>query len=1183
MKRHLVILFSFLSISVTNVMGDGVLFNEVMTCNISSLINTDNYNFSGYIEFKNTSASPINLKSMVLTHYKKKGNGSYELKWEWVINKDFKVLASDSSYSLLWMDESDVVNHAPYKLDADGGYLTLRDGGVLVDSFAYNMADAHISYGRYENEVGYMQPSPGVANTFCVQNLSAKYRCESPIFSQVPGILADSIALSITSPTVGATIYYTLDGSEPTDVNGIVYSQPIRINKNSVVRARAYASGMLQSKIFTGTYIFSDAKHADCGGFSVPIVSLSANDEFLNDDMIGMLITGKNGTVGEKSCNLQRANYNHDWKRAVNFEYIVDGKQVLSQEVEAGVEGGCSRSNNIKSLSLKASKKTGKETISYNVFHSKPDILHRTLHLRNGGQGFSGVRFKEGLMSTFAIGLNIDYQAYQPVAYYLNGEYLGLMGLRERTNADYVKSNYGYDDDEIDLVTISDQLGISANRGTLDAYNALVDYLSSNDPAGDSYFRGACELMDMDEYIDYQILQQFLVNVDWPGNNTKMWREKESGRFRWIMFDTDYGLGHNGDAVSKNMIEWCQAKGSTNWGNNKPWMTTIFANLSQNKEFKKRFVTRYLDRLNTHFSEERINTVFDSICAIVQNEYCATRGRDALSDTKTMRDFALGRPSHIYDHLTKYVEGDSMVNLEITSNVEGAVLLVNGEKMSSYNAKYISGWNLSVQPYAPAGYRFLEWRTEPEALPFSGEFYWESVMTKQTEWKYYYDAQAPDSLWYETHYDDTAWDKGAGRFGFNSGVYFNQNQGYDVVLDYGPNSRKKHMTAYFRSTFTIKDIEEFLKLQATITYDDGYVLYINGVEVEQTNMRKVASIAYSTEAASNVNTATRTFNIDPALLVNGENSIAVEVHLNKVSSSNLTFDFELKMQKILPVEEPEEGSTLLNILVQSNQKVEAVFEKVEELQPLTLQFNEICASSDKNSANPDGYGKYPDWIEIYNYGIEPCDLAGLYISDDANNPTKCQIPYGFDETIIYPNEHKLFWAKGELYSDPFYLDFKLSLENPSAIILSRMVDGELEIVDYLSSYEKHPTNASYGLESESSSDWVVFDVCSVSESQATPLAANGSKECEDIVSVNPYFDDSHTFICYPNPTSSKINIQSQEMLSRVSLFDLSGALLYETSLSVDEYSIDLSSFKRGIYILEVESSKGIHKKKIIKE
>jgi hypothetical protein len=41
--------------------------------------------------------------------------------------------------------------------------------------------------------------------------------------------------------------------------------------------------------------------------------------------------------------------------------------------------------------------------------------------------------------------------------------------------------------------------------------------------------------------------------------------------------------------------------------------------------------------------------------------------------------------------------------------------------------------------------------------------------------------------------------------------------------------------------------------------------------------------------------------------------------------------------------------------------------------------------------------------------------------------------------------------------------------------------------------------------------------------------------------------------------------------------------LYETSLSVDEYSIDLSSFKRGIYILEVESSKGIHKKKIIKE
>ena len=106
------------------------------------------------------------------------------------------------------------------------------------------------------------------------------------------------------------------------------------------------------------------------------------------------------------------------------------------------------------------------------------------------------------------------------------------------------------------MVTLSDQLKISANKGTLDAYNALVEYLSTNDPEDENYYKGAARLMDMDEYIDYQILQQFIANVDWPGNNTKMWRLKDNGRFRWIMFDTDFGFGLQGESASKNMIEW---------------------------------------------------------------------------------------------------------------------------------------------------------------------------------------------------------------------------------------------------------------------------------------------------------------------------------------------------------------------------------------------------------------------------------------------------------------------------------------------------------------------------------------------------------------------------------------------------------------------------------------------------
>lgn len=1180
MGKHLLSITTFILFSIVGIHGQGVSINEVMPCNISTQINTDNYNFSGYIELFNGGEKSVNLKGMVLTHFKKKGNGEFELKWQWEIDSDL-IVDELERYKLIWMDESDKIGHSPYKLDADGGYLTLYDGTTLIDSFAYERGDAHISYGRYNGSVGYMSPSPLSVNSMVVKNLTSNNRCTAPQFSQKPGVLTDSIYVSITTTTSNSSIYYTLDGSEPTDTSGNIYSEALYINKNTILRARSYKNGMLPSKITTGTYLFAEEARTECGGFSIPIVSLTTNDEYLNDPMIGILVTGKNGIMGEKDCNFQKANYNQDWKRAINFEYIVNNKQVLSQEVEAAVEGGCSRSNSIKSLSLKASKKTGKENFSYNIFNSKPDIFHRTLHLRNGGQGFDRVRFGDGLMQTFAIGLNIDYQAYQPVAYYLNGEYMGLMGLRERTNADYVKSNYGYDDDEIDLVTLSDQLKISANKGTLDAYNALVEYLSTNDPEDENYYKGAARLMDMDEYIDYQILQQFIANVDWPGNNTKMWRLKDNGRFRWIMFDTDFGFGLQGESASKNMIEWCQAIGSKNWGNDEEWMTIIFANLSKNSEFKQRFVTKYLDRLNTTFSETRINAVFDSICTILDKENCLSKNKSAFDEAASMRRFALQRPSYVYNHLVGYVGGDSIVDLEITSNVDGAVLMMNGEKSGGYNGKYISGMTLNLKPYAPAGYRFSEWKVTPEATILDGTLYWESIMTKQTQWKYYYDKQAPDSAWFDTLYDDSQWESGAGRFGYSSSGFMNPSQNFDVKLDYGTNRRNKYMTAYFRSSFSIDNLKDLMAIQASISYDDGYVLYINGVEVEQTNMKKVDSVQYSTEAASNVNTATRTLNINPDLLVEGKNFIAVEMHLNKASSDNLTFELEMKAQKIQHVENPDKEQ--LNIWVKSDQKIEAIFEKIENPMPLTLQLNEVCASSNKNSGNSDDYGDYPDWIEIYNYGTEPQDLAGLYLSDEKNNWTKFQIPYGSSETLIQPKERKILWAKGDLQYDPLYLDFKLSADKATPILLTQKVGGEVVLIDYLQIYENHPTNGSYGRVTDGAEDWIVFDTCSTQGSLATPNLSNGSISCEEETFVNPLYDETFSLLCFPNPASTEIHIHAEEEIEDLLLYDISGVLVYQTTPTTNQYTLDVSELKNGIYILHAETKSGVYRNKIIKE
>ncbi len=640
-----------------------ISISEIMPCNLSTYMDSDYYNFSGFIEFANTGDCRENLKSYTITHYKLTSKGKYKIKWEWEIQQDYYV--DGKRLNLMWFDEryneadvqknSKKSDHSPYKLDADGGAIVLRKGGTIIDSIAYGATGSHLSYGRDGESEGFMDPTPYQKN-----NISYKNRmedcCEAVYFSEMGGLKEKGFSLKLSCETEGASIYYTTDGKEPTAKNGKLYQSPIQIEANTCVRARAIHPQKLTGEIVTHSYIFNDDKHKKCGGFTVPIVSLTVDNDYFYDNTIGIYITGTNGIQGDKSCS-GVGNYNQDWQRPVNFEYIVDGEQQESREVESAIVGGCSITATIKSLVLKTSKKTGSENYDYHFFQSKPEITHKTIHLRNGGNDNNGLKFRDGLMQTFAIGMNIDYQAYQPVAYYLNGKYMGLMNLNERTNADYVTSNYGVEEEEMDLVVISDQKGIYASRGDLEAYNELVDYLSESDPNDVNYFKGACERMDMDEYIDYQILQQFMANADWPGNNTKIWRKRKEGKlFRWIVYDMDYGLGlYNTLSYKVNMINWCQGKETLNWANKKSWMTVIFANLAKNKEFKKKFYQRYKEALETTFSQENITMVFDSITTIVNEEYCATRGTSATSAAESLKKFAVNRIDVVDQQLEEFI------------------------------------------------------------------------------------------------------------------------------------------------------------------------------------------------------------------------------------------------------------------------------------------------------------------------------------------------------------------------------------------------------------------------------------------------------------------------------------------------------------------------------------------------
>ena len=969
-----------------------VRFSEVMPCNMSTYVNTDNYNFSGYIEFKNGASYQVDLKHCVLTHYKLTSKNKYKEKWVWTI--DNTVLLKGSDLSILWADELTTNNHAPYKLDTDGGYLTLSYDGELIDSIAYGFTDSHVSYGDAE---GYMHPTPFEENTFVVSDLTTNNRCQIPTFNQQPGLLQSPTEVTLSCATSGALIYYTLDGTEPSETNGILYSEAISVSQNANIRAVAIHSGMLSSKIATASYIFSDSKHEGCGGYTVPIVSVTIDELYYDDPMLGMFVTGKNGISGEKDCQRTVSNANRDWKRPLNFEYIVDGRQVVSQEVESEIVGGCSRLESIKSISLKSSKKTGVDHFDYHFFESKPDMIHQALHLRNGGSGYSCVPFRDGLMQTFAIGLNIDYQAYQPVAYYLNGKYVGMMGLHERTTADYVKANYGLEDDEIDMIRVSDQLGIKATEGDMDAYNELVDYLNHTDVNSEDFYKGAASRMDMDEYIDYQIIQQFVANTDWPGNNTKIWREKNGGLFRWILFDLDFGFKICSDwsgSSSRNMIQWCQGEGKTSWANNRDWMVNIFKPLSKNKQFERKFVTKFLLNLADHLSEERINAVFDSITSLVKGEYCAYKNTDAANAAKDMRKFALARPEYIYGHINTYVNGDGAVKLSIHSNVEGATFTLNDEPFVKFDGKYIAGYDMQVNAFAPEGYIFSGWEISDE----------------------------------------------------------------------------KNI-----------DIRERAGEQAM--YMPGYL----------------------------------------------SGSLKGEVQIT------------------------------------------AIFEKTQNVSP-TLVINEICTSSDANSNNADDYAKYPDWIEVYNYGEESINLSGYQLSNSKNEQLST-LPYSLDLTVK-SGEHLLLWAKGDKRYGTKYLDFKLDVDKTPEICLLTPDGNLLDCVQY----ERLATNESYGRNVDNGEDWVIYSYCNDGKTlAATPNDDNGSG-CEMTdVKVQKNTD---AITIYPNPARDFVTIDCSEKILNCCCYDMQGMMM---SSSLRNNQIDVHNYLPGIYMLKIETEEGVYYQQFIKQ
>ena len=1028
------------------------VINEIMASNIDQFISPA-FNFDGWIELYNPTNSNATLVGLYLSD-----EASNLTKWKMPASVGY---IPAKGYKVIWFDSNDIApQNAPFKLDTDGGTIYLSTaGGTLIASQTYPAGKERVSYARMTD--GSETWSETSAPTPEASNATSKYastQLAAPVVDQPSQLFTGTLSVNVTIPS-GCTLRYTTDGSLPTLDNGQTsLNGQFKVDYTTCYRFRLFSDAMLASPVTTRSYIYKDRD------FYLPVVSVVGDDDFFNSKEIGVFKQGPNGRPGNGQSG--NCNWNMNWERPVNFSYLdTDGEMVLNQDVDLEMCGGWSRAWTPHSFKLKGTKEMGgNKNLSYPFFSQKPFIRNRTLQIRNGGNDTS-CRFKDASLAYLVqtSGIDVDVQAYQPAHEFINGEYIGVLNVREPNNKHYVYANYGWDDDEIDQWEMSPDSGYVQKCGTPDVYNELCDVLSP-DAANPETYQEICRLLDIDEFTNYMAIQFYYGGSDWPRNNVKSFRLRDGGKFRFVLFDVDAAFDYGTDVFNQFMKKeiWTfdelypRGLGSIT---DQIRMVTLFKNLLQNADFRRKFIDAYCLVAGSVFEVSRIQTILDELYERVEPAM-QLEGRSAYSTYNTVRSKLSSRLSTATQAIKSFssfgLSSVSPQSVTLGSDTEGALLMVNGQVVptGSFTGNLFAP--VKLKAVAPAGYAFQGWKSNASIS--------QTIVATGSKWTYYDQGSLDGKNWTSPSYSTTGWQTGNAPLGYGK-------DGIVTTLDYGTDSSKKRPTSYFRTTFNLTQAPKASdSFTFNFTVDDGIIVYVNGTEAGRYNMPS-GTVSYSSYASSYApnNPDTGTMELSGSLFRKGSNTIAVELHNNSASSTDLYWDAELTAM----LNDPDASyySTEAEIALPSGKvsltaSYRALTQSELTAQGITpVRINEISGS---NSSLINEYFKKNDWIELYNTTDKAVDVEGMYLTDNLDKPTKYQITKGTTKanTVIPAHGYLIIWCdKLETTDQALHASFKIDGEGGVLQLMAADKSWKDEIY-----YGTHDANQTVGRYPDGSAD-----------------------------------------------------------------------------------------------------------------
>lgn len=524
-----------------------------------------------------------------------------------------------------------------------------------------------------------------------------------PTFSLPPGFYQQAVNVYITPSISSNIIRYTLDGSDPV-VTSTQYIGVVSITSTKVLRAREFNQNVIAGKIVTGTYFINVST-------ALPVFSLSTNPGNFFDNDYGIYVLGDSADPNEPYYG---ANYWQDWERPVHVElFDTNG---LGFSIDAGVKifGGWTRSYGQKSLAIFARNIYGYGKINYKLFNDLPIEKFESFLLRNSGNDWQHTLIRDALSSKLMDGSGIDKQAYRPVVVFLNGVYWGIHDLREKINEHFFASHYDVHKDSVQIVEPNKTLsGVNAD------YKALYNFISSNNMANPGSYAYVKTKMDVDNFIDYFVAEIYLANTDWPGNNIKVWRGSYLDKWRWVMYDTDFGYGlYDQQGYLHNTLAFATAVNGPEWPN-PAWSTLMLRKLLENFNFRNNFINRYADFRNTRFTYPNVSSRITELKNAITSEISRHSARwnqfnPTGWNTNVQRIFIFANQRLNYMDLhfiQKFsLPGMKEVNIYINDTAMGQVKL-NSLTLTtpSWKGSYFMSVPLKIIALPKPGYQFVKW------------------------------------------------------------------------------------------------------------------------------------------------------------------------------------------------------------------------------------------------------------------------------------------------------------------------------------------------------------------------------------------------------------------------------------------------------------------------------------------